>query len=160
MKGKWLVVLGGVILLMQGCGFQLRGSAADARNMPETFLQGGQPASSLRSELLRTDKISDTDGSGRIVLNLLNEGFERRVLTVGSADGKVREFEIVYSVNFEVKDTLGKVLLTPQTITLTREYLFDQTQVLGSDTQETLLRRDMARDAAGQIVRRLQALDL
>jgi LPS-assembly lipoprotein len=145
-------------LLLQGCGFQLRGTMPDAKSIPPMFVQGGTPASLLRSQLSRVDRMTENIEAAQAVLNILNENFDRRVLSVGSGDGKVREYELRYLASFEVRDKAGQELLAPQTVTLSRDYLFDETQVLGSDTEEAILRRDMVNDAVGQILRRLQAL--
>ncbi len=149
----------GMLVLLQGCGFHLRGTTPEAKNMPLTYVEGGATASQLRVQLSHVDKVTENAEAAQIVLTILNENFDRRVLSVGSIRGKVREYELRYVVNFEVRDKSGKELLSAQSIKLTRDYLFDETQVLGSDTEETILRRDMVRDAAGQIMRRLQALN-
>lgn len=158
MKIVWIAVLG-MSVLLQGCGFHLRGTTPEAKNIPLTYVEGAA-ASQLRAQLNQVDKVTENAEAAQVVLTILNENFDRRVLSVGSIRGKVREYELRYVVNFDVKDTSGKELLSAQTINLTRDYLFDETQVLGSDTEEAILRRDLVRDAAGQIMRRLQALNL
>ncbi len=157
MKTVGITVLS-MLLLLSGCGFQLRGTTPEASNVPVTFVQGGIPASLLRAQLGRVDKITENVEAAEAVLTILSENFDRRVLTVGPGDGKVREYELRYLVSFEVRNKAGQELLAPQTIALSRDYLFDETQVLGSDTEEAILRRDMVNDAVGQILRRLQAL--
>lgn len=152
------IALLGILLLLQGCGFQLRGATPEAKNIPLTYVRGGIPASLLRAQLNRVNKVTENAEAAQAVLTILDENFDRRVLTVGSGDGKVREYELRYRVNFEVRDKAGAELLAPQTINLRRDYLFNETQVLGSDTEEDILQRDMVQDAVGQILRRLQAL--
>ncbi|MEO5573022.1 MAG: LPS assembly lipoprotein LptE [Gammaproteobacteria bacterium] len=146
------------MLLLQGCGFQLRGATPEAKNIPLTYVQAAN-ASLLQAQLSRIDKVTENAEAAQVVLNIINESFDRRVLSVGSSSGKVREYELRYQVNFQVADKTGKELLPAQTINLTRDYLFNEMQVLGSDSEEVILRRDMVRDAAGQIMRRLQALN-
>ncbi|MCL4315318.1 MAG: LPS assembly lipoprotein LptE, partial [Gammaproteobacteria bacterium] len=70
------------------------------------------------------------------------------------------EFELVYTVNFDVQDKDGKALTDRQTIRLTRDFVFDETQVLGKEAEESVLREGLRRDAAGQILRRVQALNI
>jgi len=158
MKIVWIAVLG-MSVLLQGCGFHLRGTTPEAKNMPLTYVEGAA-ASQLRAQLNQVDKVTENAEAAQVVLTILSENFDRRVLSVGAIRGKVREYELRYVVNFNVRDKAGKELLSAQTINLTRDYLFDETQVLGSDTEEVILRRDLVRDAAGQIMRRLQALNL
>lgn len=146
----------GALLMLQGCGFHLRGGL-QGENIPVTYLKEGR-ASALQEELRLVENITTENAAGaELVLNVISESFNRRVLSVGDS-GKVREYEVSYKVSFAVFDKGGKELLTPQNISLRRDYRFDTTQVLGADSEETILRQDMVRDAAQQIVRRLQVL--
>lgn len=150
-----------VLLFLQGCGFHLRGQEEQgiaARALPMTFVQGGNPQTGLMDELRRSGShIVQDRQQAKLVLTLLADGFERRLLSVGST-GKAREFELYYNVSFEVHDQAGKELLPKTDISLVRDYRFDETQVLGKDAEEAVLRQDMVRDATQQILRRLQML--
>lgn len=147
-------------VLLAGCGFHLRGTGGiqDTGNIPATYLQADTSAGGIGRELSRLDKFTSDAGKAEAALQVISEGFDRRVLSVGRR-GKVNEYEILYTVRFTVSDKAGKELLAPTTINLTRDYQFDETQVLAKDSEEAVLRRDLVRDAAQQIVRRLQALN-
>ncbi len=149
-----------VLLILQGCGFHLRGGL-QGESVPLTYLKGGGDQrggqTGLRGELSRVNGITDNAASAEMALTIISENFTRHVLSVGTT-GKVREYELRYVARFAVSDKTGTELLAPQTISLTRDYRFDTTQVLGSNAEEDTLRQDMARDAAQQILRRLQAL--
>ena len=146
---------------LAGCGFHLRGQEEQgiaARALPVTFVQGGNPQTGLTDELRRSGShIVQDRQQAKLVLTIFADGFERRLLSVG-ATGKAREFELYYNVNFDVHDQAGKALLPKTDISLVRDYRFDETQVLGKDAEEAVLRQDLVRDAAQQILRRLQML--
>lgn len=146
---------------LAGCGFHLRGQEEQgvaARVLPVTYVQGGNPQTGLTDELRRSGSHIVRDRQqAKLLLTILTDGFERRLLSVG-ATGKAREFELYYTVAFEVRDQAGKELLPKTDISLVRDYRFDETQLLGKDAEEAVLRQDMVRDAAQQILRRLQML--
>ena len=74
------------------------------------------------------------------------------------ADGKVREFELLGVLSFEVRKADKTVLLKNQTITLTREFIFDPDDVLGKTEEEALLREDLTENLARLMIYRLQAI--
>ncbi|RJQ47116.1 MAG: hypothetical protein C4528_05895 [Gammaproteobacteria bacterium] len=149
-------------LLLTACGFHLRGSMEQLSSLPALYLPAG--ATGLAGELRSAARSSgarlvESREEAQAVVILGGETLERQVRSVGST-GKVREFELVYTVSFEVQDKDGKALSDAQTIRLTRDFVFDETQVLGKEAEETVLRQGLQRDAAGQILRRVQALNI
>ena len=68
-----------------------------------------------------------------------------------------REFELSYSVSFELRKTDGTVLVEHQTVSLVRDYLFDADQVIGKSREQNVLKKEMRRDAAQRILTRLSA---
>lgn len=155
------IVIFALAASLVGCGFHLRGQEEKGiapRVLPMTYVQGGNPQTGLTDELRRSGShIIQDRQQAKLLLTILTDGFERRLLSVG-ATGKAREFELYYTVNFEVRDQAGKELLPKTDISLVRDYRFDETQLLGKDAEEAVLRQDMVRDAAQQILRRLQVL--
>lgn len=149
-------------LFIAACGFHLRGSMEQLSSLPALYLPVG--ATGLAGELRSAARTSgarlvENREDAQVVVILGNETLERQVLSVGST-GKVREFNLVYTVSFEVQDKDGKTLTDTQTLRLTRDFLFDETQVLGKEAEESMLREGLQRDAAGQILRRVQALNI
>lgn len=146
-------------LHLNGCGFQLRGdvalpedirtvhvSASDAlRDELQIFLEGGG------IELSKTKTGADAS------INVTSESFNRRVLSVDPNTGKEREFEIAYTVAFNVVRANGAPVISGQAINLLRDYVFDPDSVIGKSREEGVLYEEMRRDAAQQLLRRLQA---
>lgn len=148
-------------LVLDGCGFRLRGSLGGAAALPAVYLQG-MPGSAIMVELnetlhsMGTDIVSDRTLS-RYVLNILNEQQDRRILSVSSA-GKVQEYELHYVVTFEVTDPEGNKLLSSQSIRLVRSFSFTETDVLAKSSEEESLIEGMRQDAVQGIIRRMQAI--
>lgn len=146
-------------MLLTGCGFHLRGSD-DGLPLPPTAVTG--EAMALQVELRRLlraggTSVADAPGETQWVVRLQREAIDRRVLSVGST-GKVEEYELNYAATFVFEDKDGKPRGPSQTVSLTRSYGFSESAVLGKDAEQETLLKEMRRDVASQIARRLRAL--
>ncbi len=177
-------LLAALLILLAGCGFHLRGSVILPELMATTYIQDSVPNSlilpKLKRMLIKNDvnvidkfdvaannqpiKITDptSEQTAVAVLQLLNENFSRRQLSSGSST-LIKEYELNYAITFTLyKQSLGKqnndTLLANQTINITREQTFDEAQVLAKTTEQQKLQQEMIRDAARQILRRLQSI--
>tara|TARA_B100000676_G_scaffold312551_1_gene387338 strand:+ start:3506 stop:4009 length:504 start_codon:yes stop_codon:yes gene_type:complete len=147
--------------LLSGCGFQLRGSA-DLQGLKSVRIDTGSTI--LRDELavfledggvvLVDDKKAQVDA----VLSAYDENYQRRVLSVDSNTGKAREYELAYTVKFNLVDGDGEALVSEQRVRLVRDFVFDEDAVIGKSREEDVLRREMRRDAVQHILRRLTAM--
>jgi LPS-assembly lipoprotein len=70
----------------------------------------------------------------------------------------VREYNLLYSFRFRVRDKDGKEILEPVTIQLKRNLTFNEAQALAKESEEALLYRDMQSDLVQQVLRRLARL--
>ncbi len=80
------------------------------------------------------------------------------ILTVDN-DGKAREYELILRVNFDVKGVDDSNLLNEQNISLSRDFVFDKSDLLGANEEEQKLFNEMRNDVAKLIVHRLQAIN-
>ena len=144
-------------LLLAGCGFQLRGTAAlpfDTLYMPPTTVAG--VALDLKRNIqagTRTTVVDDRKNA-EAVLEFTQETREKIILSL-AASGRVREFQLRYRVGFRLHDGKGGEFLPPSTVQLTRDITFNDSDVLAKETEEQLLYRDMQSDMVQQIMRRL-----
>jgi LPS-assembly lipoprotein len=91
-----------------------------------------------------------------VVISILRDSVARRVLSV-SATNQPNQYEVTYTVAFSV--TAGdRELLPPQEVSETRTYSFDERLLLARGHEEDILRRDMAHNLAGLVMRRLASL--
>ena len=152
-----------IVLVLAGCGFKLRGNYALGSEFSLSHLQTQGSVSRILLESLRLgltgsgSTMTAVRSEATAIIVLQREQVERRVLTVSSS-AKVREYELYYGIEFEVQDAQGKTVVPRQQVELRRDYLFDENEVLAKDTEEAVVRKEMVRDAAQQILRRIQAV--
>lgn len=148
---------------LAGCGFHLRGeTGAIPPQFASLYLEGVGPYSALGEELRHALRgaggtIVDRRQDAQAVLRILRQEFEQRVLSVGPTTGKAREFGLRLVVEFDVVSPQGALLVPRQQLVLLQEYTFEINQVLGKADDAALLRENMLRDAAQQVMWRLSA---
>ena len=155
--------LGAVLaaMVIASCGFQLEGRTplpavarspyVEAPDRQSDFVQ------SLRHALLANGaQLTPDRAKASVVVSILKDNVARRVLSV-SALNQPNEYEVTYTVGFSV--TAGdEELLPAQEVSVIRTYSFDERLLLAKGHEEDILRRDMARDLADMVVRRLSSL--
>ncbi len=150
-----------VILLtvaLSACGFQLRGVADLA--FKNLFIQGNKL--SISKDLVRTFKtngiqIVEKPEDAELLLELLSESNQKRIQAL-SGGGLVREYELIYLVNFRVREANSPTWGPVQTIRGRRDFSYDDTALLGKAEEENKLNSDMRNDAIRELQRRLSAI--
>ena len=155
-RRAWLgAALAGVLA---GCGFHLQGNLALPDSMRQTYVEAGDNDSPLARKLRRA--LTDTDvvvtprlEDATAVLKLLKDDAGQRVLSV-SPTGVPEEYELYHTVRFSLESG-GRTLLEPYETTVTRDYNFDPTDVLGKRHEAEYLEDAMVDDLAQLILRHL-----
>ena len=146
-----------LVLALAACGFQLRGTA----DVPFTnlYLPGTTGiALDLRRNIqagTNARVVDDPKRADAIMLFTL-ESREKEILSL-TGTGKVREYRLRYRVGFRVHDGKGGDFVPQNTLEITRDISFNDTEVLAKEAEEQLLYRDMQNDMVQQIMRRLSA---
>ena len=97
---------------------------------------------------------SPADATG--TLSILVDETDQRVLSV-SARNVPTEYEVYYSVEYALASG-EQSLLSPQFVTLTRDYTYDATLVLGKAREESLLREAIAKDLVRIVLKQISSL--
>lgn len=148
--------------LLSACGFALRGAATFPFN---SIYIGFPDSSALGSELKRNIRANDhtaivTDPKqADVILDVLAETRDKVILSLNS-QGRVREYNLLYTLKFRVRNLAGKEYLGPTEISLKRNITFNESQVLAKEAEEALLYRDMQSDLVQQVMRRLAVLNM
>jgi LPS-assembly lipoprotein len=143
---------------LAACGFQLRSTA----ELPfETlFIPGATGGIGL--DLKRNiqsgsrARVVDDPKLAQAVLQFTEDVREKNILSL-SGTGRVREFQLRYRVGFRVHDGKGSEFLPASQIILTRDFTFNDTDVLSKELEETQIYREMQFDMVQQILRRISA---
>lgn len=148
------------LALLSACGFHLRGSVTAKMELPPVYLAGA--AGPLQRELRHYLALSEAtvvaqEKDAQLVIELLGEDIQRRVLSVGST-GKVEEYEVHYAAGYAVRRADGTVLIPHETLDRQREYTYSESEVLAKDAEQARLVQDMRREVVRQMVRRVQAV--
>ncbi len=160
-----LLLLGMSVLLgsLAGCGFQLRGSAQQYMIPFRTVYLAIPENSPLSIELSRyilaqgeTALVRERK-EAQASIEILSEAKEKAILSLNS-QGRVREFNLSYTLRFRVTDKDSQELLPASEISLRRSISFNESQVLAKEAEETLLYKDMQTDLIQQLIRRIATI--
>jgi LPS-assembly lipoprotein len=142
------------------CGFQLAGSGRLPAAMQMTFLDSGEPRSEFYASLIEAlrqrglELVDSRDEAGARLI-IIEDTSGQRVLSV-TARNIPREYEVFYTVTFSLEAD-GEPLIAPEVLSARRNYTYDETEVLGKEREETIIRRALAEDLARQVMRRIEA---
>jgi LPS-assembly lipoprotein len=144
---------------LAGCGFQLRGSVALPEEMSVTYIRSNNPYGSLVNDFadaLRTHhvKVTENRSEATAVLDIIDDEQKKNVLSVNSS-GKVLEYQLQQTIQFDVKTIDNLPLLEPQRVSMTRDYLYSNTDVLSKEREEVVVRRSLQRELVGLAMLRI-----
>lgn len=145
--------------VLNGCGFQLRGSHSLPAVMASTAIEGSDRFSSLTKDIesalvLRGVRVVSKTAAATAILKVLSSQANRRVLTVDAA-GKVQEYEIRHTIRFHVTTPEQQFILQEQRLSLSQDFVFVRTDVLGKEHEEAQVRRDLQRDLVNLMMLRM-----
>jgi len=159
-RNQKLVALLLLASLLTACGFQLRGSGRPSSSelVGSVYIYDPEKVSvyvPLRNALTAQQVrfVPHREQADTVVV-LSNEKTTRRVASV-SASGRVSEYELLHAIDLGVLRSTGQERLgageiaalldklNPQTVSVIRDYTYDETDVLAKDDEERILRSEM-----------------
>lgn len=158
---RWLLLSVCLTSMLAGCGWRLQGTAKLSPIMATTYVDTKDRYTdfnrALRESLEASGaRLTNIESEATAVVKIIRDVSGQRVLTV-SGRNTPEEFEVFYTVEYSVNGGTEE-LIAPEKLELTREYSYDETAVLAKQKEQSILREALARDLAGQVVRRLAAL--
>jgi LPS-assembly lipoprotein len=143
-------------LALAGCGFRLAGSEHLPAVLAKPYLSVKDPYTDFSREFERELKSSGAllqDGrqDATATIEVTKDLIEQRTLAV-SARNIPTDYELRYTVTFKVEGHDAQIL-PPQTITLSRDYSFEENELLAKEHEADILRAQMARDLATMAMR-------
>ena len=139
-----------------GCGFRLAGSEHLPAVLAKPYLSVKDPYTDFSREFERQLKSSGAllqlgRQDATATIEVTKDQIEQRTLAV-SARNIPTDYELRYTVTFDVKGPDADIL-PPQTITLSRDYSFEENELLAKEHEADILRASMARDLATMAMR-------
>ncbi|NNC78326.1 MAG: hypothetical protein HKN77_10215 [Woeseiaceae bacterium] len=152
------VLVAAVPVFLAGCGFHLQGPPAMPPQMQRTYIDTADRHSIfyqyLRRELLAAGvDVVDTESSSTAVFTISIDDTDQRVLSV-SARNVPTEYEVFYTIEYALISGT-ETLLAMQDLTLTSDYTYDSTLVLGKAKEEQALREAIARDLVRVVLKQI-----
>jgi LPS-assembly lipoprotein len=147
------------VLLLAGCGFQLRGvgTVADLEPLYVTATRETATFDVLVRNLARAGvTVLGQPAAGAWRLILLEDRTDERVATV-TERGLAAEIELTVQLRYQLEDDSGRLLIAPQQVSVARVFRQDPDRLAGSSRERDLLLAEMHRELAQQIVRILNA---
>jgi LPS-assembly lipoprotein len=149
------------ICALSACGFRLAGSDPLPAVMARPYLSLKDPYTDFSREFEHQLKTSGatlqfTREGATATVDVTKDLVEQRTLAV-SAQNIPTEYELTYTVTFSVHGG-DKQLLAPQTISLSKDFSFNETLQLAKEHEADILRQQMARDLVAITMRRLTSL--
>jgi LPS-assembly lipoprotein len=143
-------------LALGGCGFRLAGSEHLPAVLAKPYLSVKDPYTDFSREFERELKSSGAllqlgRQDATATIEVTKDIVEQRTLAV-SARNIPTDYELRYTVTFEVKGPDAQIL-PPQTITLSRDYSFEENELLAKEHEADILRAHMAQDLATMAMR-------
>lgn len=142
-----------LLLMLQGCGFQLRGSThsiAKSYTSVRVVNQSGDEAlRQIVEQALKDTGTTVNDSSGN-VLELLYSKQDKRTASYSSR-GKSAEYELLKEIRFRFKQS-DQIRIDETTFKARRSYLYRETAAVGKAEEEDLLKREMNQDLAQRIL--------
>jgi LPS-assembly lipoprotein len=158
-SSRYFVLVG--VCALSACGFRLAGSDPLPAVMARPYLSLKDPYTDFSREFEHQLKASGAtlqlkrEGATATV-DVTKDLVEQRTLAV-SAKNIPTEYELTYTVTFSVHGG-DKELLAPQTISLSKDFSFDETLQLAKEHEADILRQQMARDLVSITMHRLTSL--
>ena len=146
---------------LTACGFQMQGAFIPPAGMERTYIATGDRHSPFYREFdarLQAEgiELTDSDADATATFTIFADDTGQRVLSV-SARNVPTEYEVFYTITYSL-DSGTTGLMPQQTLTLTRDYTYDSTLVLGKAREEELLREAIVADLVRIVMKQISTL--
>lgn len=160
---QWVLRIVAVVYLgtLAACGWRLQGTARLPEIMAVTYIDTEDRYTefnrALRASLSSAGvRLTDRPSEATATIRIAEDRSGQRVLSV-SARNTPQEYEVFYAIEYSVTSPADQ-LIEPQRVELTRDYSYDEGAILAKQREQAILREALARDLAGQVIRRLASL--
>jgi LPS-assembly lipoprotein len=161
-NGTLVLILVFLLMELSACGFQLRGANLQALQNSSIFVQSSNAnvlAAEVKRQLLDAGINPVSNASDAVyIVSLSNETFDRKVIAVSPSTGKVDEYEVTYTAMLKITGPDESSTASKNPVSASRDYTFDESSVLGTFSQESVLKKDITKQVAATVLRRLRAV--
>ncbi|WP_411358761.1 LPS-assembly lipoprotein LptE [Pseudidiomarina salilacus] len=144
------------IVVLSSCGFRLQGSYQLPEQLQQMQLQAPQFSEFAEQAKDRFAQagIELVEQSGVYQVEIVDDTLTRRTLSL-SASGQVAEYELIYQVNYLLRDPQGRSIALA--VEVFRDYQDDPNFALAKTREREILVAEMREQAAQQLLRQVIA---
>lgn len=156
----WLLaVVASFALLLQGCGFHLRGQFELPSEVLNLYINEGERDFVKELEkVLEFSGVLLADSPGNVaVLDLSEMEYEREVHSTDAA-GRAKEYKLKYTIPYTLETADGEELKEDQ-ISGSRTLKADPAKILQIEKEEEFKREEMEKELATRLVRQISRID-
>ena len=148
-KNKFLIFCLLLLLILNSCGFQLRKPLdLDYQSYAITGDSSGL-SKLIHKQLSFTDIKEKKDGSADLIIEIMSNNFEKRILSL-AGNGQVGEFELIQTIEYRLKSS-GQ-WSEPRRLEAIREYTYDPTLYNAAAAEETYLKDSMIEQLSRSLI--------
>lgn len=155
------VLLASLALALTACGFHLRDELVLPAEMDAVHVQARDRysplADSLENGVRRAGVKLVDEAKGAAVLDVLSERWGDTPIAVDQL-GRAQEYSLRYAVSFELRRSDGTKAVQRQTIELSRDYISNPLNTIGTEGEREILVRELRREMSASILRRIGAI--
>lgn len=157
-----LLTFGIVLMMLNGCGFQLRGNyllAPELQMMEFSSVDQYGELTRLVKQHLTINDVKLVPHSDKTIpqMRMLQDNLDRRTLSV-FPNGQVAEYELIYTVRYQILIP-GRDIQNFR-FELNRDYQDDPDIALAKSRELSLMLREMRQEAANKILRDMASIQL
>ena len=148
-KNKFLIFCLLLLLILNSCGFQLRKPLdLDYQSYAITGDSSGL-SKLIHKQLSFTDIKEKKDGSADLIIEIMSNNFEKRILSL-AGNGQVGEFELIQTIEYRLKSN-GQ-WSEPRRLEAIREYTYDPTLYNAAAAEEIYLKDSMIEQLSRSLI--------
>ena len=122
------------------------------------YIQASNPSITIdikrRIQASSKTVVLDSQKDAQAILVIKNARLKKRILSV-SGTGRVREYQLRYSISFRVNDQKGREIVPDTKIEVNRVLPYSDSAILSAAAEENMLLKDMKKDAILKLMDRL-----
>lgn len=155
-KGSLLIFFSAVLT---ACGFHLRGMTDVPSWLNQVAIvveSGHRDLKPLLKAALETYHIQVTSDLHHAHYWLIIENdYEEQHITSVSSSTTPRQYQMTYKVRYKLQEAKGREIIPPSNVVVTRQITINSDRILGSNNEENILKNEIRREAAIQILDRI-----
>ena len=160
MPKKWLLVkIASVFLTLSACGWQLRDSPLLSDSLGKIYISYHKSQTTMANEIERALKANNVKLVGssenpNFQIKIIDTNQSRRITALNS-NGRATKYQIFYSVDFIVLDSLGNTVIPVTTASAESMFNFEESDLLASKNEEMYLKKNLRMKVIRHIIKRL-----